>query len=251
MNTDNMSILGLTIDYGPYGWIDNFDPHWTPNTTDAEMHRYCLGKQPRVARWNLDRLAEALATVAPSKNFIDEGLAHFDATLQNSMTTMMAAKFGLLKWQDGDADLAENVFELMTNAKVDMTEFFRKLADIKHESPDLEILRSAFYQPDLYESHRAFFGEWLQQYSTRLGEQPDSNELRRLRMNLVNPRFVLRNYLAQQAIDAATLGDTSVLEKLMQAARDPYSDKHPAELIANRPDWAINKPGCSMLSCSS
>jgi uncharacterized protein YdiU (UPF0061 family) len=70
-------------------------------------------------------------------------------------------------------------------------------------------------------------------------------------MNLVNPRFVLRNYLAQQAIDAATLGDTSVLEKLMQAARDPYSDKHPAELIANRPDWAINKPGCSMLSCSS
>jgi uncharacterized protein YdiU (UPF0061 family) len=251
MNTDNMSILGLTIDYGPYGWIDNFDPHWTPNTTDAEMHRYCLGKQPRVARWNLDRLAEALSTVAPSKALLDEGLARFDATLQSSMTTMMAAKFGLLKWQDEDTDMVENIFELLTHAQVDMTEFFRRLADVNRDSPNLEVLQSAFYQPDLYVSHRAFFGKWLQRYSTRLSQQQDSDETRRLRMNLVNPRFVLRNYLAQQAIDAATAGDTSVIEKLMEAARNPYSDNHPAELIANRPDWAISKPGCSMLSCSS
>jgi uncharacterized protein YdiU (UPF0061 family) len=251
MNTDNMSILGLTIDYGPYGWIDNFDPRWTPNTTDAQMHRYCLGKQPGIARWNLERLASALSTVAPSKALLDEGLAHFDATLQSCMSAMMAAKFGFLKWQDEDADLVESVFELMTQAEVDMTEFFRRLAEINPQSPNLETFRTAFYQTDLYESHRAFFGHWLQQYSTRLGSQQDSVESRRLRMNLVNPRFVLRNYLAQQAIDAATIDDTSVIEKLMRAARNPYSDNHPAELIANRPDWAINKPGCSMLSCSS
>ena len=251
MNTDNMSILGLTIDYGPYGWTDNFDPRWTPNTTDSEMHRYCLGKQPRVARWNLERLAEALSTVAPSKAFLDEGLAHFDSTLQNSMMTMMSAKFGLLNWKDEDADLVENVFELMTQAEVDMTEFFRKLADINHESPNLEDLRSAFYKPELFENHRAFFGKWLQRYSTRLGEQQNSGESRRLSMNLVNPRFVLRNYLAQQAIDAATVGDTSMIDRLLEAARNPYSDNHPSDLIAKRPEWAINKSGCSMLSCSS
>jgi uncharacterized protein YdiU (UPF0061 family) len=251
MNTDNMSILGLTIDYGPYGWMDNFDPRWTPNTTDAEMHRYCLGKQPGVARWNLERLAEALSTVAPSKAFLDEGLAHFDATLQNSMTTMMAAKFGLLKWQDEDADLVETVFELMTHAEVDMTEFFRKLADVNSLEPKLEILRSSFYLDELYENHSAFFRQWLKRYATRLSQQSDSNDARRSRMNNVNPRFVLRNYLSQQAIDAVMLGDTSMITKLMEAARNPYSDSHPAELIAMRPDWAINKPGCSMLSCSS
>jgi uncharacterized protein YdiU (UPF0061 family) len=251
MNTDNMSILGLTIDYGPYGWIDNFDPRWTPNTTDAEMHRYCLGKQPGIARWNLTRLAEALSTVAPSKALLDDGFAHFETILQSSMTTMMAAKFGLLKWHDEDADLVENVFELMTQAEVDMTEFFRRLADINYQSPNLEVLRTAFYQPELYESHRAFFSNWLQRYSTRLTTQEDTDELRRLRMNLVNPRFVLRNYLAQQAIDAATVGDTSVIERLLEAARNPYADIHSADLIAKRPEWAINKPGCSMLSCSS
>jgi uncharacterized protein YdiU (UPF0061 family) len=251
LNTDNMSIIGLTIDYGPYGWMDNFDPNWTPNTTDAELHRYCLGKQPKVVRWNLERLAEALSPVAPSKSVLDEGLAHFDKTLQNSITTMLAAKFGILKWQEDDADLVENVFELMTHAEVDMTEFFRKLADIDPQSPNLEVLRSAFYQPDLFENHRAFFNTWLKKYSVRISGQQDSNESRRLRMNLVNPRFVLRNYLAQQAIDAAMLGDTSVIEKLMEAARNPYSDNHASELIAKRPDWALNKPGCSMLSCSS
>jgi uncharacterized protein YdiU (UPF0061 family) len=251
MNTDNMSILGLTIDYGPYGWMDNFDPRWTPNTTDAEMHRYCLGKQPRVARWNLERLAEALSTVAPSKAFLDEGLAHFDVTLHNNMTTMMAAKFGLLKWQDEDADLVENLFELMTHADVDMTEFFRKLAEVNSLAPKLEALRSAFYKPELYENHSAFFGQWLQRYVARVSQQAETDDSRRTRMNNVNPRFVLRNYLTQQAIDAVMLGDTNMITKLMQAARNPYSDNHPAELIANRPDWAINKPGCSMLSCSS
>jgi uncharacterized protein YdiU (UPF0061 family) len=251
LNTDNMSIMGLTIDYGPYGWMDNFDPNWTPNTTDAEFHRYCLGKQPKVVRWNLERLAEALVPVAPSKEILEEGLAHFDMTLQDSITTMLAAKFGLLKWKDEDADLVENVFELMTHAEVDMTEFFRKLADINSLSPKLEVLRSAFYQSDLYDSHSSFFSKWLQQYSVRLDEQNESDEVRRTRMNLVNPRFVLRNYLAQQSIDAATAGDTSMIERLMESARNPYSDNHSPDLIAKRPDWAINKPGCSMLSCSS
>ena len=251
MNTDNMSIIGLTLDYGPYGWVDNFDPGWTPNTTDAELHRYCLSKQPKVARWNLERLADALTPVAPSRSALDEGLAHFDTTLRCSMTAMLAAKLGLLEWQDDDADLVETVFELMTHAEVDMTEFFRKLADIKQQAPKLEILQSAFYDPKLYDNHSALFRQWIKRYVARLSLQQDSDESRRSRMNLVNPRFILRNYLAQQAIDAAMHDDVSLIDKLMQAARNPYSDNHPVELIAKRPDWAIDKPGCSMLSCSS
>jgi uncharacterized protein YdiU (UPF0061 family) len=251
MNTDNMSIIGLTIDYGPYGWIDNFDADWTPNTTDAQWHRYSFGKQPTVARWNLQRLADALAPVAPSLSILNEGLKHFDATLQNSQCEMLANKFGFLQWQNEDAELVETIFELMTRAEVDMTEFFRALAEIKQQAPELEVLRKAFYQPQLYQNHRALFNDWLEHYAARLSSQQDSDDARRLRMNRVNPRFVLRNYLAQNAIDALMQGDNSMVNKLMEVSRHPYSSDIPAELTAIRPDSAKNKPGCSMLSCSS
>jgi len=251
MNTDNMSIIGLTIDYGPYGWIDNFDPGWTPNTTDAEWHRYCLGKQPTVARWNLERLADALFAVAPSRSILDEGLARFDVTLQTSLSAMLAAKFGLMKWHDEDAGRVEEIFELMTRAEVDMTEFFRALADIKQHAPCVADLRPAFYKSHLYEVHSASFENWLKGYAGRLTIQQDSDTVRRSRMNLVNPRFVLRNYLAQQAIEAVMREDTGMIGKLMDAARHPYDENLPSELTGKRPDWAIDKPGCSMLSCSS
>jgi uncharacterized protein YdiU (UPF0061 family) len=251
MNTDNMSILGLTIDYGPYGWMDNFDPGWTPNTTDAQWRRYCLSQQPPVARWNLERLAEALYTVAPARSTLDEGLAHFDATLQTGLSAMLAAKFGLLEWKDDDAGLVNEIFELMQRAEVDMTEFFRALAEIKQQSPQVAALHNAFYRDELYQSHRELFTHWLQRYVARLARQNESDETRGIRMNQVNPRFILRNYLAQQAIDAAMQDDLSWISRLMDSARHPYDDRHPPELTAKRPDWAINKPGCSMLSCSS
>ena len=251
MNTDNMSILGLTIDYGPYGWVDNFDPGWTPNTTDEDWRRYTLSQQPVMARWNLQRLAEALATVAASHAGLEIGLAHFDTSFQAGLSAMLAAKFGLLEWQDEDAELVETVFELMQRAEVDMTEFFRALANLKQHAPDLKVLHSAFYQETLYQNHSELFNAWLARYATRLSTQNDSDEARRIRMNLVNPRFVLRNYLTQLAIDAVMENDFGMLDKLMEAARHPYDDNIPAELTAKRPDWAINKPGCSMLSCSS
>jgi uncharacterized protein YdiU (UPF0061 family) len=204
MNTDNMSITGLTIDYGPYGWMDNFDPHWTPNTTDADWRRYCLGKQPVMARWNLARLADALALVAPSRSVLDEGLAQFDAMLQRGRFNMLAAKFGFLKWQDEDAELLETIFELMTHAQVDMTDFFRSLANVKQDAPKLEVLTRRILQVRNSTKITAHFsGQWLKSYAARLSVQQEADEVRRVRMNLVNPRFVLRNYLAQQAIDAA------------------------------------------------
>lgn len=251
MNTDNMSILGLTIDYGPYGWMDNFDPGWTPNTTDAQYHRYCLSQQPAVARWNLERLADALATVLPDHALLGAGLAHFDATLQSKLSQMLAAKFGWLNWQDEDAELVNEVFDLMQRAEVDMTEFFRQLAEVAQLAPDVATLRSAFYQDDLYQNHRELFTDWLKRYATRLSAYHETDAARRARMNLINPRFILRNYLAQLAIDAAMENDMSMTEKLMDAARRPYDENLPPELTAKRPDWALNKLGCSMLSCSS
>jgi uncharacterized protein YdiU (UPF0061 family) len=251
MNTDNMSILGLTIDYGPYGWTDNFDPGWTPNTTDSEWRRYCLAQQPPVARWNLQRLAEALTPIFPSRAQLDAGLEHFDVTLQSELSDMLAAKFGLLEWRDEDADLVESIFELMQRAEVDMTEFFRALADIKQDTPELSVLENAFYRATLYRNHQQLFKDWLTRYVTRLTLQEDSDTARRTRMNAVNPRFILRNYLSQQVIDAAMNGDMSMLDRLMEAARHPYDEDTPADLISKRPDWAINKPGCSTLSCSS
>ncbi len=251
MNTDNMSILGLTIDYGPYGWIDNWDPGWTPNTTDEAGRRYCFGQQPVIARWNLERLADALEVVAPSREVLEAGLMHFDATYQAGLSAMLAAKFGLLTWQDQDGELVEDVFEVMKRAEIDMTEFFRSLANVDQNDPKLETLQAAFYRQALYLEHGPAIQQWLQRYAARVGEQAESQEARRSRMNQVNPRFVLRNYLAQQAIEAAERGDLGMIARLMDAARHPYDESIDPELTAKRPDWALNKAGCSMLSCSS
>ncbi|HEX5362929.1 MAG TPA: YdiU family protein, partial [Gallionella sp.] len=187
MNTDNMSILGLTLDYGPYGWIDNWDPGWTPNTTDAAGRRYCFAQQPAMARWNLERLADALMAVAPSCAVLEEGLAHFDATFQSGLSAMLAAKFGLLAWQDEDGELVETLFELMQRAEIDMTEFFRALAEIDLDDPRLETLHAAFYRQALYLEHGPAIRQWLQRYAARLSTQADSREQRRARMNRVNP----------------------------------------------------------------
>lgn len=249
MNTDNMSILGLTIDYGPYGWIDDFDPGWTPNTTDADMRRYCYGDQPAVARWNLERLAQALGAIAPSQSVLDEGLTHFDTTLQQGMHSMLAGKFGLRAWQDGDAELVADIFQLMQQSEVDMTEFFRRLAMADAAAPQVDELAAAFYREEQFTQERARFEAWLTRYVRRVGD--GDIEERAERMNKVNPRFVLRNYLAQQAIEAAEQGDLKLLHRLLDAARTPYADGHPADLIAKRPDWARHKAGASMLSCSS
>lgn len=252
MNTDNMSILGLTIDYGPYGWVDNFDPGWTPNTTDAAGRRYCFGRQPDIARWNLERLAQALYTLKPEREIYDEGLMLYDQAYNNEWGAVLAAKFGFSAWRDEYEPLLNEVFGLMTQAEIDMTEFFRKLALVDAAQPDLGILQSAAYSPALWETFKPRFSDWLGQYAqATLADGRDPAE-RREAMNRVNPRYVLRNYLAQQAIDLADTGDTSMIEALMDVLRKPYDEQPGKERFAAlRPDWARHKAGCSMLSCSS
>jgi uncharacterized protein YdiU (UPF0061 family) len=252
MNTDNMSILGLTIDYGPYGWVDNFDPGWTPNTTDAAGHRYCFGRQPEIARWNLERLADALAGLVPDPGLLEAGLSHYDAVYAEEFSKAFAGKFGFRTWCEDDSDLVNDVFELMQRAEVDMTEFFRSLAKLDIDAPDLEVLREAFYREDLYNQLKTGFSRWLERYAARLRQDAETTQTRITRMNRLNPRFVLRNYLAQQAIEAAEQGDAGLIHELLDVLRRPYEEQAGRQAFsARRPDWARHKAGCSMLSCSS
>jgi uncharacterized protein YdiU (UPF0061 family) len=262
MNTDNMSILGLTIDYGPYGWIDDFDPMWTPNTTDAEGRRYCFGRQPEIARWNLERLAIALRPLFESDQPLADGLALFDATYGTEVTAMLAAKLGLAAWRDDanarDGELVDDLFEVMTHAEIDMTDFFRRLASLDlaaDTAAQMATLRASSYSESRWQTHSPALANWLPRYHLRVdadGTAPAARAARVQRMNAANPRYVLRNYLAQQAIDRAEPGDAGGIHELLAVLRNPYTEQPDAQRFAEkRPDWARQKAGCSMLSCSS
>ncbi|WP_291993913.1 protein adenylyltransferase SelO [Candidatus Accumulibacter sp. ACC003] len=252
MNTDNMSILGLTLDYGPYGWVDNFDPGWTPNTTDAASQRYCFARQPEIARWNLERLAAALATLGTSADDLAAAIARYDVVYSEEFCTAFAGKLGLLGWTPDDGDLLDELCKLMRLAEIDMSIFFRQLAQLDINDPQPRVLQQAFYRDELRQQFSADLERWLARYAARLRLDGQTAEQRRLAMNQRNPRFVLRNYLAQQAIDRAEQGDTGMLHDLLEILRRPY-DEQPgrAAFSARRPDWARHKAGCSMLSCSS
>ncbi len=254
MNTDNMSILGLTIDYGPYGWLEGYEPEWTPNTTDAEGRRYSYGNQPQIGRWNLTRLAEALLPVVPTEA-LEEGLELYGKTYQESFGKALAQKLGIAAFdQPGDKDLMTGLFQALGAVETDFTLFFRGLAAIEDAADDQRLiapLRTAFYvEPDA--AHVGRLAAWLRQYVARLRHDGVPAAARVQRMNSVNAKYVPRNYLAQQAIDALTEGNASVLERLMKVLERPY-DEQPEnnDLAERRPEWARHKAGCSALSCSS
>ena len=252
MNTDNMSILGLTIDYGPYGWIDNFDPAWTPNTTDAHGRRYCFARQPMIARWNLERLADALGTIAPDSDLFSAGLDRFNAAYTLEFQRTFAEKLGFAGWRDGDAQLVENLFDLLQRAEIDMPLFFRGLAKVDPGSTVATPLDDAFYDMAKRAEQADTLNAWLQRWAGRVRYDNEPDAVRQTRMNAVNPCYVPRNYLTQEAIDRAEQGDASGIHELLDVLRHPYREQPGKEhFAAKRPAWARNRPGCSMLSCSS
>ena len=252
MNTDNMSILGLTIDYGPYGWLEGYDPAWTPNTTDLPGRRYAYGRQPDIAAWNLARLANALNPLIDSVPALEHGLEVYAQTFTTTWRGMLADKLGLTTLdREGDENLVRDLFGVLQQAETDMTLFFRGLAVAS--ASNIEPLRAAFYQDgEPSEAHRTRLVGWLEQYERRLEVEAMPVGERVARMNRANPKYVLRNYQAQLAIDAATEGDVSLIERLLRVLAAPYDEQPEHEDLAQRrPEWARNRAGCSALSCSS
>ncbi|REJ76961.1 MAG: YdiU family protein [Acidobacteria bacterium] len=258
MNTDNLSILGLTIDYGPYGWLEDFDWSWTPNTTDAATRRYAYGAQPQVAAWNLAQLGGALIEQVGETAPLDEALRGYGAVYEEASREMMAAKLGLpgLEGEDDDA-LVDEMFEVLGQVETDMTIFFRRLTDLPlaEEASDAERLAAiepALYSPtELRGAARERAARWLTAYADRARRHDPQS--RRRRMARANPKYVLRNYLAQLAIDEAEKGDGAKVMELLEVLRRPYDEQpeREAQYAAKRPEWARHRPGCSMLSCSS
>ena len=252
MNTDNMSILGLTIDYGPYGWIDNYDPDWTPNTTDAHGRRYRFGWQPKIGQWNLVRLAHALSPLFASAEPLQAGLQRYADACTAADRDNSARKLGLRECRDDDVELMQALLALLQTHEVDMTLCFRALAEVDPDWPRLEPLYEAFYDDARREDGAPLFLDWLARYAARLREDDLPPPERIARMQAANPKYVLRNYLAQQAIDRAEQGDFGGVHELLDVMRHPYDEQPGREAFARRrPEWARDRAGCSMLSCSS
>jgi uncharacterized protein YdiU (UPF0061 family) len=259
MNTDNMSVLGLTIDYGPYGWLDDYDPSWTPNTTDASGRRYRYGNQPPIALWNLVQLANAIAPLVGETGPLEEAIDVFAKSFEEAQAKMIAQKLGLARLEPEDEPLVDSLFEALRVVETDMTLFFRRLADFPSGEGVLSADASiAHFTTARYDENAPSdeagrkIADWLARYAARVRRDESSDDVRRARMNAVNPKYVLRNYLAQVAIDASEKGDHGEVSRLLEVMRTPYDEKPEHEEYAKkRPDWARSRPGCSMLSCSS
>lgn len=263
MNTDNMSILGLTIDYGPYGWLEPYDHGWTPNTTDRQNKRYRYGAQPEIGLWNLLQLANALFELINNAPALEHILNSYKSDYQVKHLNMMRDKLGLLKPQEHDQNLITNLLETLHLHEVDMTIFFRELDQLSNATSSQEALTQlsiAFYDYEsLSEPHQLRWMDWLEVYIQRIavdGSEVDNDsafaKARSLKLKATNPKYVLRNYMAQLAIEKAENEDYSLIEELYEVLKKPYDEQPKYEKwYSKRPEWARTKVGCSMLSCSS
>lgn len=256
MNTDNMSILGLTIDYGPYGWLEGYDWSWTPNTTDAQHRRYRFGNQSYIGLWNLFQLANALYSLIEEAEPLQQLLEEYNTLYQEKYIDMMLRKLGLQTSHSNNAELIGRLEETLQLTETDMTIFFRNLALVS-ASDSYEIalnkIKDAFYNAvELKDEILTHWKDWFAMYLDRLKEEKISDQERAVAMNATNPKYVLRNYMAQLAIDKADKGDYSLIDDLFQLLKKPYDEQPEHEQwFTKRPEWARNKVGCSMLSCSS
>lgn len=236
MNTDNMSILGLTMDYGPYGFLDDFKPDFICNHSDYQG-RYSFENQPAVGLWNLQRLAQSLSPFI-SADALNAALDGYQHALLSAYGRRMRDKLGLFTQQQGDNDLLDGLFALMIREGSDYTRTFRMLSaseQLSAASP----LRDEFID-------RAAFDSWFDGYRARLRDEQIDDARRQQHMRAVNPAMVLRNWLAQRAIEQAEQGNTGELERLHEALAQPFIDRED-DYISRPPDWGKGLE----VSCSS
>ncbi len=241
LNTDNMSILGQTLDYGPFGFMDAYDPAHICNHTDVQG-RYAYNMQPRIGQWNCSALGQALLPLIGEIDIAREALATYQPSFDIKMAALWQAKLGLHSQQPDDGLLLDALLAILQRSRVDFSLFFRRLSGLRRDEPAADApLRDLFLD-------RATFDAWAVQYRVRLTQENSIDAVRAAAMNRVNPRFVLRNYLAQIAIDKAQKKDFSEVATLLAILQRPFDDQPEHEAYAALPpDWA----GQLEVSCSS
>lgn len=236
MNTDNMSILGLTMDYGPFGFLDDYEPGFICNHSDHQG-RYSFDNQPAVGLWNLQRLAQSLSPFI-SVEALNDALDGYQVALLTRYGQRMRQKLGFMTEQKDDNDLLNELFSLMARERSDYTRTFRMLS-VTEQHSSASPLRDEFID-------RAAFDDWFSRYRTRLQRDEVDDAARQSLMLSANPCVVLRNWLAQRAIEAAEKGDMRELHRLHAVLREPFRERND-DYSQRPPDWGKRLE----VSCSS
>lgn len=241
MNTDNMSILGLTLDYGPFGFMEAFNQGHICNHTD-QQGRYSYTNQPYIGQWNCRALAQALLPLIGTVEEAQEIVERYMGFYRAKFDSLMHQKLGLITNYPEDAKLFDSLFQLMQQSQVDFTLFFRKLSEL-----EIENFESNSFIRDLF-MDRVAFDDWSVNYRRRLKFENSDDRIRKIAMNKVNPKYILRNYLAQQAIEKAQNDDFSEVNTLLQVLENPFDEQVEYNKYAELPpDWAVDLE----VSCSS
>lgn len=249
MNTDNMSILGLTIDYGPFSFVDEYDLNFTPNTTDLPGRRYAFGNQGKIAQWNLWQLANALFPLIKDEKFLEKTLNDFTEIFWEKHDQMMAKKFGFDEVLENDGTFFTEAQKLMEDLKIDYTLFFNQLESFEKNADAQLHFEKVFYAP-ISSEQLLQLEDFLKTYEQRLKLNSISKEESLVLMKKSNPKFILRNYLLFECIAELEDGKKDLFEKLTTALENPYEELFP-EFSQKRPLIYNNQSGCSTLSCSS
>ena len=249
MNTDNMSIAGLTIDYGPFSMMDGYDLNFTPNTTDLPGRRYAFGSQPQMAQWNLWQLANALFPLIKDEKFLEESLDEFSHLFWDKYDRMLRRKFGFDRLLESDEKFFNEWQNLMQTLELDYTLFFQLLENYEEKHVVTEYFKPCFYKT-LSDENGAALANFAQNYLQRKAKNKISNKESLQLMRENNPKFILRNYLLYECIAELEVGKTDLLNQLLLALQDPYKEIFPA-FSQRRPNRYNGIVGCSTLSCSS
>jgi uncharacterized protein YdiU (UPF0061 family) len=241
MNTDNMSILGLTLDYGPFGFMEAFNQGQICNHSDNQG-RYSYVNQPHIGHWNCIALAQSLLPLIGEVEEVKAVLAEYFPVFRSKYDELIHEKLGLITRNPEDVKLIDTLFSIMQQSRVDFTLFFRRLSDLEIENFESnKTIRDLFIDRDA-------FDDWSVQYRKRLKLENSNDSLRKIAMNKVNPKYILRNYLAQIAIEKAQNDDFTEVNKLLKVLENPFDEQPEYESYAQLPpDWAEDLE----ISCSS